>query len=83
MPPRWPEALWILRHGESAGNVARDEARAAGLERIAIDAPRGMDVPLSKLGEEQAAAVGHWIREGSGRQRPTIALTSSREETVS
>ena len=26
MPRRWPEHLWIVRHGQSAGNVARDAA---------------------------------------------------------
>jgi probable phosphoglycerate mutase len=28
---RWPQALWIVRHGESAGNVARDAAQATAL----------------------------------------------------
>ena len=32
---RWPERLWIVRHGESAGNVARDRAHALGVDRIA------------------------------------------------
>ena len=27
---RWPDVLWLLRHGESAGNVARREAESAG-----------------------------------------------------
>ena len=31
MQQRWPERLWIVRHGESAGNVAREAADAAGL----------------------------------------------------
>ncbi|MFL5607470.1 MAG: histidine phosphatase family protein, partial [Gemmatimonadaceae bacterium] len=31
MPQRWPDRLWIVRHGESAGNVARDAAMTAGL----------------------------------------------------
>ena len=30
MQQRWPDRLWIVRHGESAGNVARDAANAAG-----------------------------------------------------
>ena len=29
MQQRWPDRLWIVRHGESAGNVARDAAQAA------------------------------------------------------
>jgi broad specificity phosphatase PhoE len=50
---RWPERLWIVRHGESAGNVARDAADKprAGSHRIN---ERDVDVPLSDLGEEQA-----------------------------
>ena len=54
---RWPATLWIVRHGESAGNVARDLAEAGQLARIDI-AERDVDVPLSARGEEQALA-GH------------------------
>jgi len=76
VPPELPKAIWVLRHGESAGNVARDEAHAAGLERIAIEVGRDMDVPLSPLGEAQAAAVGRWIREQPPELQPTAALSS-------
>jgi 2,3-bisphosphoglycerate-dependent phosphoglycerate mutase len=74
VPPEWPQALFLVRHGESAGNVARDEARAAGLERIEIAAARDMDVPLSALGQQQAAALGRWWR--SQPRKPTRALAS-------
>lgn len=57
MVQHWPSRLWIVRHGESAGNVARDRAHAMGGEDIAIEA-RDVDVPLSALGEQQAAALG-------------------------
>ena len=60
MSRRWPEHLWVVRHGQSAGNVARDAADAAGLSVIDI-AERDVDVPLSALGEEQAAALGRWF----------------------
>ena len=36
MQKRWPERLWIVRHGQSAGSVARDAADAAGLPEIDI-----------------------------------------------
>jgi broad specificity phosphatase PhoE len=72
---RWPERLWIARHGESAGNVARDMAHAAGLGRIDI-AERDVDVPLSKLGEEQACALGHWFAAMPPEERPEVVLTS-------
>lgn len=53
---RWPNKLWIVRHGESAGNVARDVAHASGEAVIDIDT-RDVDVPLSRLGKRQAEAL--------------------------
>ena len=76
MASRWPERLWIVRHGESAGNVARDLADAAGLGRIDI-AERDVDVRLSKLGEEQACVVGHWFAKLPEHERPEVVLTST------
>jgi broad specificity phosphatase PhoE len=72
---RWPERLYIVRHGESAGNVARDLADASGLGRIDI-AGRDVDVALSKLGEEQACALGHWFKSLPAGERPEVVLTS-------
>lgn len=72
---RWPDVLWIVRHGESAGNVARDAADAAGL--AVIDIPmRDVDVPLSPLGERQASALGKWFAALPDDERPTVLLTS-------
>ena len=59
---KWPQRLWIVRHGQSAGNIARDTAESRGLPLIDI-ATRDMDVPLSALGEQQARALGRWIAE--------------------
>ncbi|MGN6595247.1 histidine phosphatase family protein [Sphingopyxis terrae] len=75
MTPRWPSFLWVVRHGQSAGNVARDAADAAGELRIALD-HRDVDVPLSPLGEEQARALGAWFASGEEDQRPEIMLAS-------
>ena len=72
---KWPDLLWIVRHGESAGNVARDAAVAAGLHMIDL-AHRDVDVPLSALGERQARALGRWFGQLSPLQRPTVILTS-------
>ncbi len=72
---KWPDVLWIVRHGESAGNVAREAAEAAGHPVIAI-ATRDMDVPLSPLGERQARALGRWIGAMPPGERPTALLTS-------
>ena len=76
MSRRWPERLWIVRHGQSAGNVARDAADAAGLSFIDV-AERDMDVPLSPLGEQQAAALGRWFAAMPEGKRPTTVLTST------
>ncbi len=72
---KWPHRLWVVRHGQSAGNVARDEAEAAGLPRIDI-ATRDMDVPLSPLGEQQARALGRWFRSMAADEQPGVVLYS-------
>ena len=71
----WPQRLWVVRHGESAGNVARDAAEADELERIDI-ATRDMDVPLSQTGEDQAEALGRWIGAQPEDDRPTVLWVS-------
>ena len=75
MRQRWPEKLWIVRHGQSAGNVARDAAHAAGLGVIDI-ALRDVDVPLSDLGHEQARALGRWFASLPESERPEVVLAS-------
>jgi broad specificity phosphatase PhoE len=56
----WPQELLLIRHGQSAGNVAREAAMASGALVIEIDS-RDCDVPLSALGERQSAALGRWL----------------------
>lgn len=75
MTPRWPAALWVVRHGQSAGNLARDEAMARGAERIELT-HRDVDVPLSSLGRAQAAALGRWFALIPDADRPEILLAS-------
>src|SRR3954471_21896176 len=72
---KWPSVIWIVRHGESAGNVARAAAYRAGLDRIDLDI-RDIDVPLSRLGEQQARALGRWFGQQPHGQRPEVVLTS-------
>lgn len=69
-------ALWLVRHGESAGNVARAAASASGDERLHIEASRDVDVPLSALGERQSRALGRSIARLPGGEKPTAALAS-------
>jgi broad specificity phosphatase PhoE len=75
MQDQWPRTLWLVRHGQSAGNVARDAAEAAGLPVIDI-AERDIDTPLSELGRRQARALGHWFGELPPAGRPQVVLCS-------
>jgi 2,3-bisphosphoglycerate-dependent phosphoglycerate mutase len=75
MSRRWPERLWIVRHGESAGNVARDAALRSGHAVIDI-AERDADVALSRVGEEQARSLGRWFAELADGGRPTMCFAS-------
>jgi probable phosphoglycerate mutase len=71
----WPSRLWLVRHGESSGNVARALAEAGGLAMIDI-ADRDMDVPLSALGEHQARALGRWFGKQPDARRPSVVFSS-------
>ena len=71
----WPDLLYVVRHGESAGNIARDAAVEAGHHMIDIDI-RDVDVPLSDLGERQAIALGRWLGALPPEARPNVVLTS-------
>jgi 2,3-bisphosphoglycerate-dependent phosphoglycerate mutase len=70
-----PRALWLVRHGESAGNVARDEAERLGHPVIGVSG-RDIDVPLSALGERQSRALGRWIGQLEPQARPVVVLSS-------
>ena len=77
MPQRqhWPERLWLVRHGQSQGNVARDAAHEAGLGVIDLDL-RDVDVPLSELGHAQAEATGRWFAQLPDGEKPEVLLAS-------
>ena len=75
MRQNWPERLWLVRHGQSQGNVARDAAHEAGLATIDIDT-RDVDVPLSELGFRQAEAAGRWFASLPQSERPEVILSS-------
>jgi broad specificity phosphatase PhoE len=75
MKTEWPQTLWVVRHGQSAGNVARDQAEAAG--QPVIDIPfRDIDTPLSDLGAAQSRALGRWFGSLAPEQRPQVVLCS-------
>ena len=75
MGQSWPERLWLVRHGQSQGNVARDAADLSGAHVIDIQM-RDVDVPLSDLGLKQAAATGRYFASLPSNDRPEIILCS-------
>ena len=72
---RWPQTIYIVRHGESASNVAKRLADMHGHEHTGIST-RDVDAPLSELGERQAAALGKWFGDLPSEEKPRIVLTS-------
>jgi ribonuclease H / adenosylcobalamin/alpha-ribazole phosphatase len=70
----WPQQLLIVRHGQSAGNVARDAAHEAPADRIPLTS-RDADVPLSELGREQARALGLWFSNLPDGEQPDVLLS--------
>jgi broad specificity phosphatase PhoE len=75
MEQKWPQEIWLVRHGQSAGNVARDAAEAA--KGLMIDiAERDVDVPLSPLGVQQSRALAGWFAAMPEEQQPSVVLHS-------
>jgi broad specificity phosphatase PhoE len=75
MDQKWPHEIWLVRHGQSAGNVARDAAEAAAGLRIDI-AERDVDVPLSDLGVQQSQALAQWFAALPPEGQPNVVLHS-------
>ena len=73
--PAGPTQLWLVRHGESQGNLADDRARELGVERLDLQV-RDPDVPLSATGEQQADQLGRWLATLPPDERPTAMLSS-------
>jgi broad specificity phosphatase PhoE len=71
----WPARLWVVRHGQSAGNVARDAAESQGLHLIDL-VTRDADAPLSELGAAQAGALAHWFAQMPEGERPCSLMVS-------
>jgi broad specificity phosphatase PhoE len=69
----FPSALWLVRHAESAGNVANVAALRDARHELDL-AERDMDVALSPLGQRQAEALGSWL---DGLDRPPDVVWSS------
>ncbi len=71
---QWPARIWVVRHGQSAGNVARDHAEANQITLIELE-HRDADVPLSTLGQRQSKALGAWVQGLDEDARPQVVLT--------
>jgi broad specificity phosphatase PhoE len=67
--------LILVRHGQSLANVAFPAADAAGSRETEVSG-QDAEVPLTPLGEEQAAAVGSWLAELPAADRPEVVITS-------
>jgi broad specificity phosphatase PhoE len=76
-----PAVLWLVRHGESVGNVADAQAKELGADRLELDI-RDPDVPLSDTGRAQAEALGTWLAALPEDQRPTAVLSSPFERAL-
>jgi broad specificity phosphatase PhoE len=67
--------LILIRHGQSASNVAFPAADAKGLLDSGLTG-RDADVELTELGRKQAAAVGEWLAALPAGLRPEVVITS-------
>ncbi|WP_120338507.1 histidine phosphatase family protein [Cryobacterium soli] len=73
--PGGARTLILVRHGESAANVAASAAEAAGAE--IIDMPvRDADVPLTTTGTEQATALRRWFDSRPREEYPDSVWVS-------
>ena len=72
---KWPQTLWVVRHGQSAGNVARDAAEAAACRHRHRRARRRCRrCPRSASGRREA--LGQWFAEMPADERPQVVLCS-------
>jgi probable phosphoglycerate mutase len=67
--------LILIRHGQSASNVAFPKADAAGLTDSGLTG-RDADVELTDVGVQQAEAVGRWLASLPAGQVPQVVITS-------
>ena len=65
-----PSVIWLVRHGESMGNVADAQAQKSGAGRLKLDV-RDPDVELSDIGAVAVDAARH-VHDRS--QLPLAAL---------
>ena len=77
MRQNWPERLWLVRHGQSQGNVARDAAHEAGLLEIDIDIARRRRAAVRARhppGRSRRPLVRRAARRRAAGSHPVVAL---------
>lgn len=74
-----PPVMWLVRHGQSQGNVIRDAADVGG-QRRAPRPVRDADVELTDLGVRQAEAFGRWLANED--LQPDAVLASPYERAI-
>lgn len=67
--------LILIRHGQSLSNVAFPAADARGLLDAEVSG-RDAEVPLTTLGEQQAADLGAWLASLPAGELPQVVITS-------
>jgi 2,3-bisphosphoglycerate-dependent phosphoglycerate mutase len=72
----WPQALSLVRHGESHGNVANAHAYATKAPRLDLSV-NDPQVELTDLGVRQARALGKRLGTLPATDLPTVVLVSS------
>jgi broad specificity phosphatase PhoE len=55
---KWPKKIILIRHGESARNVMKEQAKSESNRHVWADAVRDQDTRLTDTGISQARAVG-------------------------
>jgi probable phosphoglycerate mutase len=70
----WPDALDLVRHAQSEGNLADERAHELRAARLDLGA-RDADVDLSPTGRDQAEALGRWYSQRK-TDAPTVVYSS-------
>jgi broad specificity phosphatase PhoE len=69
---KWPDIMYVVRHGQSDRNVMKDAAKANGSSMIWSDGIRDQDTPLTQLGILQSLSVGVELRKRHPKDPPPI-----------
>jgi broad specificity phosphatase PhoE len=72
MTQKWPNIMYVIRHGQSERNVMKDKAKAAGTAPVWSDGIRDQDTPLTPMGRLQALSVGVELN----RRHPSPAIAT-------